>query len=98
MVLATAVYAFLAIGTVVTVIAFAALLLRRSISPLLNATALLHTAAVLSLLVPVGLAGNKFAGAAVVFLVLPLTLLLLGAAAICFGVWLTQIIRRRLLA
>ena len=83
-----ALYGALALGAVTTGISFGALILRRRFPRLLNLSSILYVLALAFIVIPVTAAGNKFAGAIVVLIVFPFSLLLLSAALICFLLWI----------
>jgi hypothetical protein len=85
---AIAIYGIAGIGTVSTLGTLVAVALRRRVPQLLKASSVLNVTAVLVLVLPVLAAGNNLAGAIVVMLTLPLTILLLAAAWVCFVIWL----------
>jgi hypothetical protein len=82
-----ALYGALAIGAVITLVVLAGVVIRRRVSPLLKTSAILYASALLSFVLPVRAAGNKFAGAIVVMMVLPFSVVLLSAASICTALW-----------
>ena len=82
-----ALYSALAIGAVMTLLVLVGIVVRRRISPLLKTSAILYASALLSFVLPVRAAGNKFAGAIVVMMALPISLVLLSAALICIVLW-----------
>ena len=79
-----ALYGALALGAVTTVISFVAFILRRRFPRLLNVSSILFVLALAFFVIPVTAAGNKLAGAIVVLMVFPFSLLLLSTALICF--------------
>lgn len=83
-----ALYGVLAIGAVTTLVTMAAVLLRRGFPPLLKVSSILYALTLTSFALPVRAAGNKFAGAIVVMMVAPISLLLLAAASVCFVLWI----------
>lgn len=82
-----ALYGGLAIGAVITLVVLAGVVIRRRVSPLLKTSAILYASALLSFVLPVRAAGTKFAGAFVVMMILPFSVMLLSAASICTVVW-----------
>jgi len=82
-----ALYGALAVGAVMTLLVLVGIVIRRRVSPLLKTSAILYASAVLSFVLPVRAAGNKFAGAIVVMMALPISLVLLSAALICIVLW-----------
>ena len=85
---AVAVYGVIAIGAVTTLLTLAAVFFRRRVPQLLKTGSILYLVALLSLVLPVMLAGNRLGGAILLMMVLPFSLLLLAAASICFVLWL----------
>jgi hypothetical protein len=82
-----ALYGGLAIGAMMTLVVLVGIVIRRRVSPLLKTSAILYASALLSFVLPVRAAGNKFAGAIVVMMALPISLVLLSAALICIVLW-----------
>jgi hypothetical protein len=82
-----ALYGALAIGAMTTLVVLARIVIRRRVSLLLKTSAILYASALLSFVLPVRAAGNKFAGAIVVMMALPISLVLLSAALICVVLW-----------
>src|SRR5437016_4929626 len=82
-----ALYGALAIGAMITLIVLVRIVLKRRVSPLLKTSAILYASALLSFVLPVRAAGNKLAGAIVVMMILPISLVLLAAAFMCLVLW-----------
>lgn len=82
-----ALYGALAIGAILTLVVLMGTFLKRRVSPLLKTSAILYASALLSFVLPVRAAGNKLAGAIVVMMVLPISVVLLAAALMCLAVW-----------
>jgi hypothetical protein len=82
-----ALYSSLAIGAVITLVVLVRIILKRRVSPLLKASAILYASALLSFILPVLASSTKLAGAIVVMAVLPISVLLLAAALISLALW-----------
>jgi hypothetical protein len=90
-----ALYGVLAIGAVTTIVTVVAIVLRRGFPQLLKVSSILYTLALAWFVLPVRAAGNKFAGAIVVMMAAPFSLLLLAAASACFVRWIGHATLRR---
>jgi hypothetical protein len=90
-----ALYGAIAIGASTTFLTLAAVVFRRRASQLLKIGSLLYTGALLSFVLPVMAADNKFAGAIVALAVFPLSLILLAAASMCFVLWVGRWVQTR---
>jgi hypothetical protein len=82
-----ALYGALAIGGITTLVVLVGVAFKRRVPPLLKTSATLYASALLSFILPLRGAGNKLAGAIVVMMVLPISLVLLAAASICIVLW-----------
>src|SRR5260370_15698427 len=82
-----ALYGAIAIGTAPTFLTFAAVVFRRRAPQLLKIGSVFYIVALLSFVLPVMTADNKFVGAIVVMEVFPFSLILLAAASMCFVLW-----------
>lgn len=77
-----------AIATLATLVIYA---LRRRPPALLTTASILSVAAVGVFVLPMGVAGNKLAGAIVVMMIAPIVLTLLAAASLCVLFWLGEV-------
>ena len=77
-----------ALTTLATLVTYA---VRRHPPALLKTASVLSVAAVVALVLPVRVAGNKFAGAIVVMMFAPIVLTLLAGATLCVLLWLGKV-------
>ena len=73
-----ALYSALAIGAMITFVVLIRMVIRRRVSPLLKASAILYASALASFILPVRAAGNKLGGAIVVMMALPISICPVG--------------------
>ena len=90
-----ALYGILAIGAVTTIVWLIAVVLRRRFPQLLKVSSILYALALTSVVFPVLLGGNKFAGAILLIAAFPFTFLLLTAQFVCFALWVGDVACRR---